>query len=94
MNNTLDYLTALYFTLEKMEKNFRPEDYKWKIGVKVLQEAKLLPPCMELNEKTTLFGIAVEIDYVNPNNVQIFEDITNKIYIDKGADNDTSREKS
>ncbi len=92
MNNTLDYLTALFFTLQKMRgRDFKHEDYKWKIGAKVLEEARLEPPFMM--KKPTIFGIELEIDYENPNNVQIFEDITNKIYIE-GADNDTSTKES
>ena len=34
---------------------------------------------MNFDEFTTLFGITVEIDYKNPYNVQLYEDITNKI---------------
>lgn len=97
MNNTLDYLTALIHTLQEMRgRDFRPEDYKWRLGVKVLRDIDLraFNAFINIAEPLYLYGIVVEIDYINPNNVQLFEDITNKIYIDKGADNDTSTKES
>lgn len=61
---------------------FRKEEYKWILGIKILEELKM-KTCeltVEIPEgPMTLFGIAVEIDHENPNNIQLWEDITNKI---------------
>ena len=38
------------------------------------------------DEKRKLYGIDVEIDYCNPYNLQLFEDITNKIAVDEKGD--------
>lgn len=81
----IDYLKALYSTLRETKKfNYRPEEYKWRLGaelVKELMEGDIYRlEC--ITEPKLLFGIVVEIDYFNPWNVQIFEDITNKIYIE------------
>lgn len=81
-NDTMQYLNAIYYTLRKMKQNsFRTEDYKWKLGSKIVNE--ILPIHVNVNttEKRTLFGIDVEIDFENPDNLQLFEDITNKVSI-------------
>lgn len=94
---TVDYLTALYHTLKKMRgRDFREDCYKWRLGVSIFHDIGLneFNIFREQNKPKLLFGIEVEIDYSNPYNVQIFEDITNKIYIDKGADNDISTKES
>jgi hypothetical protein len=97
MDSTIEYLNALYYTLREMKReSYKPEEYKWRLGVKVIRDIDLqaFNIFINIDEPLYLYGIVVEKDYTNPNNVQLFEDITNKIYIDKGADNDTSREKS
>jgi hypothetical protein len=97
MDTTIEYLNALYHTLREMKGLcYQPEKYKWRLGVKVLRDIDLRAFNAFTNkiEPLYLYGIVVEVDYTNPNNVQLFEDITNKIYIDKGVDNDTSREKN
>lgn len=97
MDSTIEYLSALYYTLREMKReSYKPEEYKWRLGVKVIRDIDLLAFNAFINrdEPLYLYGIVVEIDYTNPNNVQLFEDITNKIYIDKGADNDTSTKES
>lgn len=98
MDEMLKRLKILYYTLREMRGlMYKSQDYKWVLGTKVIQELKLrnrFTIVSEIEEPIYLFDIVVEIDYRNPNNVQLFEDITNKIYIDKGADNDTSRKES
>lgn len=67
---------------------FKREDYKWVLGVRVihdLEESYNPTPydryVLELypNKQRTLFGIALEADYKNPNNIQLWENITNKL---------------
>ena len=61
---------------------FKREDYKWVLGVKVIQEIEnnSYYVMAELPDRPrTLFGVVVEADYANPDNVQLWENITNKV---------------
>lgn len=82
-NTTFDYLYAVYNTLRKIKgEEFRPENFKFRLGNEVVKELFDATRCyICLNEPITLFGIEVEHDFYSPKNVQIFEDITNKISI-------------
>ena len=84
--STIEHLKILYFTLRQMKEQnreyFRDSEYKWVLGTAVIQELKLQDPYRLAEvEPMYLFGIVVEADYVNPHNVQLFEDITNKIAV-------------
>lgn len=85
MDEMLKRLKILYYTLREMRGlSYNSREYKWLLGTKVIQELKLrnrFTIVSEIEEPIYLFDIVVEIDYRNPNNVQLFEDITNKIYI-------------
>ena len=86
-NNTIDYITVLYNTLRETKKeNYKPEEYKWRLGFKVIQDIDLFTFNVFKSENAPiyLYGIVVEMDYINPSNIQLFEDITNKIAIDYG----------
>lgn len=90
-NSIIKHLEILYFTLREMKKQkreyFRDFDYKWVLGIAVIQELKLHDNYRLVKEEPVcLFGIVVEIDYENPYNVQLYEDITNKIAIGLGPE--------
>lgn len=71
--------------LEKTERAgypFNEEDYIWRLGAKVIQDIELSTDYIMAefpDRPRTLFGIVVELDYHNPYNVQLWENITNKI---------------
>lgn len=95
----MEYLEKLYFTLRDMKAQkreyFNQSEYKWVLGADIIRELGLRDRfIISKKEPIFLFGIVVEIDYCNIYNVRILEDITNKIYIEKGAENDTSTEES
>jgi hypothetical protein len=83
--DVINFLHQLVWALERMKgREYRTNDYKFKLGVKIVEEV-----CMydvfkvdALNEPLYIYGIEVEIDYKNVTNIQIFEDITNKIALD------------
>lgn len=82
MDKTIEYLRVLYYTLREMKgQNFSSEEYKWRLGTRILNDidVKAYNFLAKKQEPIYLFGIVVEVDYYNPDNVQIFEDITNKI---------------
>ena len=84
------FVGILYRTLRQVKGfNYHAEDYKWRFGQAVIDE--YIGDIRQPNafEIATLYGIEVEIDYKNPNNLQLFEDITNKIAIDtRGEENE------
>lgn len=85
------YLETLYHTLrENKHRNlelFNSNKYKWKLGVEIANILNILDNQVVTQEKTRyLFGIEVEIDYKNPYNVQLYEDITNQIAIELETD--------
>lgn len=80
------FTEILYFALRKIRKDFNPNDYKWVLGAGIIYELDvhyghhiaedyIFRPA----EKTTLYGIPVEVDMENPHQLKLFEDITNKI---------------
>lgn len=84
MNDTKEYLQALYYTLRKMKgREYHSDKYKWLLGTETIKELALgtIYTFESFIKPMFLYGIAVEIDYTNPHNIQLFEDITNKIYI-------------
>ena len=81
------FLQIIYNTLRACRPNYNANDYKWRLGVKVIGEFYNLF-VINTNEKRTLYGIDVEIDYLNPYNLQLFEDITNKIAVDPKKEGD------
>ena len=89
--NPIPFIQALYLSLRKSRPNYNANYYKWRLGAAVLGEFERQYNnlfAINISEKTTLYGIDVEIDYLNPYNIQLFEDITNKIAVnEKGANN-------
>lgn len=86
----ISFTQILYNTLRACRPNYNANDYKWKIGALVIGKLERRYNndffIINTDEKTTLYGIDVEIDYLNPYNIQLFEDITNKIAVDKRGD--------
>ena len=67
---------------ERARQPFNEEDYIWRLGAKVIQNIELSTEYIMAefpDRPRTLFGIVVELDYRNPYNVQLWENITNKI---------------
>lgn len=88
-----DYTQILYYALRQCRPNYNANEYKWRIGTAVMYELDSfykagIAYSMIFNreEKPTLYGIEVEVDYENPDNLQLFEDITNKIAVKKSPE--------
>lgn len=85
--SNLNFIIALYDTLRTERPDYRRENYKWKIGLYVLNDIlSIYGQGLNFNDLNrdkpkTLFGIEVEVDTINPYNLQLYEDITNKIGI-------------
>lgn len=85
-NYAVDYLYKLMILAEarteKLGIPFKREDYKWILGARVINDISIsndlvMTACQDCPR--TLYGIVVEADYANPNNVQLWENITNKV---------------
>ena len=65
----------------KSDKFFNEDNYKWCLGVGVCNDIDVITNTITHNkdEKRTLFGIAVEIDYQNPYRMELWKNITNDI---------------
>ena len=82
-NRAIDYLYKLMnlavVRTEGLGIPFKREDYKWVLGARVINDidtnsnyiCSLYP-----DQPRTLFGIVIEADYHNPDNVQLWENIT------------------
>ena len=67
---------------EKLGIPFKREEYKWVLGVNVINDIDItenLVMAVYPDQPRTLFGIVVEADFHNPNNIQLWENITNKV---------------
>lgn len=93
----VEYLEKLYFTLRDMKAQkreyFSHNEYKWVLGVNIVRKL-VLRDRLIISEKEPiyLFGIVVEIDYFNSWSVHLYEDITNKIYIEREVENERKTE--
>lgn len=88
-----NYVQILYYTLRQCRPNYNANEYKWKIGAAVMYKLDSFYKAgiahqiiFNREEKPTLYGIEVEVDYENPDNLQLFEDITNKIAVKKSPE--------
>lgn len=83
--DTIKYLHGLLWTLEKMKgREYRSTDYKLVLGINLVKAIGEHPviKVADLNKPIYFYGVEVKIDYKNVTNIQIFEDITNKIALD------------
>lgn len=76
----------IYWNLRKMKEQnqqiFCENEYKWVIGYQIAGQLKITKNIFtaeRIAEAIFLFGIEVEIDHLNPDNIRLYEDITNKI---------------
>ena len=80
-----EQVKMIYSNLRKMKEEnqqiFCEKEYKWVIGYRIAAElmTKAIFTAERIAEKNFLFGIEVEIDHLNPDNIRLYEDITNKI---------------
>lgn len=84
----LNYAQILYDTLRQIRPNYDPKEYKWRLGAAVIYDLDSSYKMgiahsiiLKKDEKPTLYGIEIEVDHENPYNLQLFEDITNKIAV-------------
>lgn len=67
---------------ERLGIYFNPDDYKWVLGIHVVSDLEYNNHYYTVSGQDcprTLFGIVVEIDYHNPDNIQLWENITDKL---------------
>lgn len=80
----MEYLIRLYnlAVLRNNTLHFNRDDYKWVLGIKVVNELENRNEIYRsaiYPEQPTLFGIVVDVDFKNPDNIQLWENITNKL---------------
>lgn len=74
-------LSLAEYRAETQRIPFKREDYKWILGVKVVHEL-MLNNALKIRAydcHQEIFGIIVEIDHHNPDNIQLWENITDKL---------------
>ena len=86
MNNDV-LIRGLYSALRSTKREkFDEDDYFWKIGARVLEELEV-PYSDQVYHLTkreegvapTLYGIKIQVDYIDLDNIRLYEDITYKI---------------
>jgi hypothetical protein len=80
----ISFMNQLYYIrcgALKNDKAFNEDNYKWCLGVGVINEIDVAKNIIHYNqdEKRTLFGIAVDIDYHNSFRMELWKNITNDI---------------
>lgn len=60
------------------DKFFDPENYKWVLGRNIILKLKAETGAVIVNWDTfsTLFGIPIEFDHVNPDTMELWKNIT------------------
>ena len=86
--NSAMFIRGLYNGLRICRPNYNASDYKWLIGKAVMNEFEeqqnnkyRLLPIFEYT--ATLYGIKVEVDNINRYDIKLYENITNKIDVEK-----------
>ena len=77
-----EVIQTLFQLLRKNRPFFHANDYKWKLGIDILKELGMNDEVFQSKltcTVATLYGIDIEIDYLDPRNIRLFEDITNKL---------------
>lgn len=73
-------LRSMYECAKRRTLEFYPEKYHCTLGAHVLNNLDVICNLTKhKDEPTTLFGIAVESDYANPYNIQLWENITGDV---------------
>lgn len=85
--NSAMFIRGLYNGLRMFRPDYNADDYKWIIGKAVWNEFeeqnkkyRLLPM---LEDTATLYGIKVEVENINIYCIKLYENITNKVDIEK-----------
>ena len=81
-NEFINYAYKLYRALLLNRPNFNSDEYRWRLGTNIVYKYASMvyhSAVIRKDEIPTLYGIKVELDYENPDNVKLYEDITNKI---------------
>lgn len=77
-----NYLYYLYDKANALKFSFDKKIYKWILGIDVIHKLLSLNKeefyTQDYNQPSTLFGIVVEIDYSNPERIELWENITDK----------------
>lgn len=84
--SAMQFISGLYNGLRMCRPDYNASDYKWIIGKAVMNEIEdktkyRLPPILE--DTATLYGIKVEVDNINRYDIKLYENITNKIDVEK-----------
>lgn len=80
--STQEYVIALYNTLRQMhDRDFKPEDYFWMVGLNHFRELQPFFSFQQMSKPLMLMGIRVEINRFNPDELKLYEDITNKVAV-------------
>lgn len=84
-NETIEYLRKILALAEqkaeKLGEVFKEEDFKWTLGVNILSDIVANTEYIKIHsdQPVTLFGVTVEHDCFNPDIMQLWENITNKV---------------
>ena len=79
-NETIRHLGALRSLAELKNKHYQPCNYKWVLGVEVINDiVNELYFHRGIDMPMSLFGIPVQRDYENPKNIELWQNITNEL---------------
>ena len=76
---SIEHLRYIYNMAVMADPNFKPEKYKWTLGVGICNALSLMHDMYMIGEETTkrsLFGIEIEPDMYNPKTVKLWKDVT------------------
>ena len=76
---TIDLLRAIYHNARKRDKHFDESNYRWSLGVEVINDIANEVVFMNAPDvPMQLFGIPVGRDYPNPQKVELWKNVTNE----------------
>ncbi len=76
---TIDLLNTIYHNARKRDKNFDESNYRWSLGVEVINDIVNEVVFMNAPDVSReLFGISVGKDFLKPQKIELWKNVTNE----------------
>lgn len=84
LKSLIQYLDKVYYYAQCRDQYFEKTNYKWILGARIFYMlegvSKRTLLLINRDQPSTLFGIVVERDFQNPERIELWENITDKLF--------------
>ena len=84
LNSLIQYLQKVYYYAQSRDQYNEKTNYKWILGARIIYMLEWMSKrtllLINRDQPSTLFGIVVERDFQNPERIELWENITDKLF--------------